>query len=69
MEGGSTERVVICIIRLTEPQGKIKRLFGIETEYGITLENEAHIDAVKQSIELNKELPTRRFSTRVGLPR
>ena len=30
------------------------RLFGIETEYGITLENEAHIDAVKQSIELIK---------------
>ena len=29
-------------------------LFGIETEYGITLENEAHIDAVKQSIELIK---------------
>ncbi len=30
------------------------RLFGIETEYGITLENEAHLDAVKQSIELVK---------------
>jgi len=29
-------------------------LFGIETEYGITLENAAHIDAVKQSIELIK---------------
>ena len=32
----------------------MERLFGIETEYGITLENEAHIDAVKQSIELIK---------------
>ena len=32
----------------------MQRLFGIETEYGITLENEANIDAVKQSIELIK---------------
>ena len=32
----------------------MQRLFGIETEYGITLENEAHIDAVKESIELIK---------------
>jgi len=32
----------------------MERLFGIETEYGITLENETNIDAVKQSIELIK---------------
>ena len=32
----------------------MERLFGIETEYGITLENDAHMDAVKQSIELIK---------------
>lgn len=32
----------------------MERLFGIETEYGITLENETHIDAVKQSIALIK---------------
>ncbi len=32
----------------------MQRLFGIETEYGITLENQKHIDAVNQSIELIK---------------
>ena len=32
----------------------MERLFGIETEYGITLENESNLDAVKQSIELIK---------------
>lgn len=32
----------------------MERLFGIETEYGITLENETHLDAVKQSIALIK---------------
>ncbi len=32
----------------------MQRLFGIETEYGITVENEKHIDAVNQSIELIK---------------
>ena len=30
----------------------MQRIFGIETEYGITLENEEHIDAVKESIAL-----------------
>ena len=32
----------------------MQRLFGIETEYGITLESEEHVDPVSQSVELIK---------------
>ena len=43
------------------------RLFGIETEYGITLENAEQIDPVKESIELIKNYRCDTIPATMGL--